>query len=381
MIYFDNSATTVPYNEVIHSFVKVSTEYYGNPSSLHGIGAKAERLLSQARSQIAELLEVREREIFFTSGGTEGNNLAIKGIALAHQNRGKHIIISSIEHPSVKLACEQLQSLGFEITALNVDKYGRISVDELEKSIRKDTILVSVMHVNNETGTVQPISEIGKRLKNYSKLLFHVDHIQGVGKVDLNIKDSHIDLCTFSAHKFHGLKGNGFLYVREGVQISPLLSGGNQEMKLRSGTENVAGAVSTAKALRMIKQEMQSSKALLEEIKQYLRSKLEAIEGVVINTPTQFSAPHILNFSLPGMKSEVVIHDLEEKGIYVSTTSACSSKKKTISQTVFAMTNDEAVASSTVRISLSYQNNLNEAKIFIKAVEQTITQLKQVMRS
>ncbi|WP_163101214.1 cysteine desulfurase family protein [Peribacillus alkalitolerans] len=381
MIYFDNSATTLPFPEVVNSFVKVSTEYFGNPSSLHGIGAMAERLLSQARNQIAELLEVKEREIFFTSGGTEGNNLAIKGVALAHQNRGKHIIISSIEHPSVKLACEQLQTMGFEVTYLNVDKFGRVSVDELEKSLRQDTILVSVMHVNNETGTIQPIVEIGNRLKNYPKVLFHVDNVQGVGKVDLNIKGSHIDLCTFSAHKFHGLKGNGFLYVREGVPISPLLSGGNQEMKLRSGTENVAGAVSTARALRMIKQEMETGKTHIDEIKQYLRSNLETIEGVVINTSIQFSAPHILNFSLPGMKSEVVIHDLEEKGIYVSTTSACSSKKKTISQTVLAMTNDETLAGSTVRISLSYQNNLEEAKAFIETFIHTIKQLKQVMRS
>ncbi len=381
MIYFDNSATTMPYDEVLDSFMKVSKDYFGNPSSLHGIGAMAEKLLTQARQQVAQLLEVYENEIYFTSGGTEGNNLAIKGVAFAHQNRGKHIIISSIEHASVKQTCEQLAELGFEITILPVNKDGRVEVSSVEEAIKEETILVSVMHVNNETGAIQPIEEIGSLLKNHSKILFHVDFVQGVGKVDLNIKKCGIDLCTISAHKFHGLKGNGILFIREGVKMFPLFTGGSQERKLRSGTENVAGAVSTAKALRMIFQKKKHDMKNLLEVSRFLKEELMKIPGVVVNTPEENCAPHIVNFSVPGVKSEVLVHALEEKGIYVSTTSACSSKKKSISSTVFAMTGREDLAESTIRMSLSYQNTLEEAQTVIKELIAALKRLKEVMKS
>ena len=221
MIYLDNSATTKPYPEVIESFVKVSTDYFGNPSSLHGMGVQAEKLLSTARKQIADLLKVKNTEIFFTSGGTEGNNLAIKGVALANQQRGRHIITTSIEHPSVAAACQTLIDKGFTVTYLPVNEKGQISLADLADAIREDTILVSIMHVNNEVGSIQPILEVGTMLKKYPQILFHVDHVQGIGKIVLPLNDTGIDLCTISGHKLHGLKGTGVLYVRHGIQIAP----------------------------------------------------------------------------------------------------------------------------------------------------------------
>ncbi len=219
MIYLDNSATTKPLPEVMDSFVKVSKDFFGNPSSLHGIGGQSEKLLSQARSQVARLLSVKQNEIFFTSGGTEGNNLAIKGISFAYKDRGKHLITTAVEHASVRESFKQLEGMGFEVTEIPVDSIGRVHVEDIEKAIRPDTTLISVMHVNNEVGTIQPIQEIGRLLKKYPKILFHVDHVQGIGKVPLDLYKCEVDLCTISAHKFHGLKGNGLLFVREGVSI------------------------------------------------------------------------------------------------------------------------------------------------------------------
>jgi len=380
MIYFDNSATTLPLKEVVDSFMTVSTKYFGNPSSLHGLGATAEQLLNQARKQVADLLQVQEQEIFFTSGGTEGNNLAIKGTALAFKSRGKHIVISAIEHASVKETCEQLKTLGFDITEVPVDSSGRVSVEEVMKAIRQDTILVSVMQVNNEVGSIQPIEEIGLALKDKNKILFHVDYVQGVGKVPLSLKGSKIDLCTISGHKFHGMKGTGVLYIRAGLKISPLFSGGSQERKMRSGTENVAGAVSLAKALRISLESMNTKMQQLLNVHSFLREELEKIDDVIIHTPSDNYAPHILNFSVPWVKSEVLVHALEEKEIYVSTTSACSSKNKAMSETILMMTNNQNLAETSIRISLSYENNLQEAKQFIKVLKEVLQNLQEVMR-
>ena len=380
MIYLDNSATTKPLPEVMDSFVKVSKEYFGNPSSLHGIGGQAEKLLSQARSQVAQLLSVKQKEIYFTSGGTEGNNLAIKGIAFAYKDRGKHLITTTIEHASVRESFKQLESMGFEVTEIPVDSNGRVHVVDIEKAIRPDTTLVSVMHVNNEVGTIQPIEEIGQLLKKHPKILFHVDHVQGIGKVPLDINESNVDLCTISAHKFHGLKGNGLLFVRDGVMIHPLFTGGSQEGKVRSGTENVAGVVCMSKALRLILDKLHTELEQLRKVSNELRKGLEKINGIVINTPEKFAAPHILNFSVPHVKSEVFVHALEEKDIFVSTTSACSSKQKTISNTLVAMGIPEERAGSAIRVSLSYYNTLDEVKKVLSAVEQTVEGLRKVMK-
>lgn len=379
MIYLDNSATTKPYPEVIDSFVKVSTDFFGNPSSLHGMGVQAENLLSKARKQIAELLKVKSSEILFTSGGTEGNNLAIKGVALANEQRGKHIITTSIEHPSVDEACQMLVKQGYEVTYLPVNEEGVISLIDLAKAIRKDTILVSVMHVNNEVGSIQPILEIGQLLKKHPQILFHVDHVQGMGKIDLPLADTGIDLCTISGHKLHGLKGTGILYVRQGIQVTPLFSGGNQESKLRSGTENVAGIVALAKAMRMSLQNHKLYEQKLKDIRAVFYNGLQEIEGVQVNSPI-CGAPHIINFSMPGIKSEVLLHELEEDGVYVSTTSACSSKKRTPSKTVQAMFHNQERAISVIRISTSFHNEAYEARQALDSIKRAIVKLKKVMK-
>jgi cysteine desulfurase len=380
MIYFDNSATTKPYKEVLDSFVTVSNEYFGNPSSLHRIGGQAEKLLSQARDQLAKLLKVKPSEIYFTSGGTESNNMAIKGAALTNRNKGRHIITSSVEHASVMAVMEQLTGEGFDITYLPVDQEGRVSVTEVEKAIRKETILVSIMQVNNEVGTIQPISEIGEMLKKYPTILFHVDSVQAIGKVPLDLNRNRVDFCSLSAHKFHGLKGTGILFVREGVRLTPLLSGGNQERKLRSGTENVAGFVAMAKALRMTMGKSELGLANMKKIQSSLRKGLNEIEGVKIHTPLEGAAPHILNFSLEGIKSEVFLHALETDGVFVSTTSACSSKKKSPSKTLLAMGVSEEVADSSIRISLTFDNTLEEARAAMTAINKYANQLRKVMK-
>ncbi|MFJ5621938.1 cysteine desulfurase family protein [Peribacillus loiseleuriae] len=378
MIYFDNSATTKPYPEVIDSFIKVSTEYFGNPSSLHGLGVKAEKLLTQSRKQVANLLQVKSMEVYFTSGGTEGNNLAVKGTAHAYSKRGKHIITTVMEHASIKETCKSLEEEGFSVTYLPVDSNGLVSVEDLKNALRTDTILVSIMSVNNEVGSIQPIVEIGHLLKECPQVFFHVDHVQGIGKIPLDLAAAGIDLCTISGHKFHGLKGTGVLYVRDGIRVSPLFTGGNQEAKLRSGTENVAGCVALARALRLTLQKSAQDYGKLTEIRDMLWNGLNEITGVKINSPLH-GAPHIINFSIPGMKSEVFIHSLEEKEIYVSTTSACSSKKKSISDTVFAMFHDQKRAESVIRISTSYGNELYEAELVLQEIKNTLSKLQKVM--
>ncbi|PLR83712.1 cysteine desulfurase NifS [Bacillus canaveralius] len=380
MIYFDNSATTKPYKEVLDSYVKVSSDYFGNPSSLHSAGAQAEKLLSRARAELAKLMNVKANEIYFTSGGTEGNNLAIKGAALAYKGRGRHIITTQVEHTSVREAIEQLKrDYGFNVTYIAPDSDGRVRITDIEKAITDETMLVSVIHVNNEVGTIQPICEIGHMLKNYHKIIFHVDHVQGIGKVPLDMYECGIGLCTISGHKFHGLKGTGALFVKGGLTLSPLFSGGNQESKIRSGTENVAGMVAMAKAMRMTFSKREEHLQQMEAIKEKLREELQTIVGVKIHTPRKFSAPHILNFSIKGFKAEVFVHALEEEGVYVSTTSACSSKQKTASSTLLAMGVPDDEAGSAVRISLSYDNTVEEAGQVIDTIKNAIDKLGRVM--
>ncbi|MET3727489.1 cysteine desulfurase [Fictibacillus halophilus] len=380
MIYLDNSATTKPYKEVLDTFVTVSEKYFANPSSLHSKGGEAEKLLGQARKSIAQLLEVAPTEVVFTSGGTEGNNIAIKGIAFQHQNRGKHLITSSVEHASSHESFQYLESQGFEVTYLPVNHDGLISLEDLERSIRPDTILVSLLHVNNETGTIQPIQEIGKVLKEHPKIFFHVDNVQGVGKVDLPLKEWGIDLCTISAHKIHGLKGNGILFVKNGVSISSLFTGGEQELKKRAGTENVAGIVAMAKALRLILQEMKEKKENLSEIKQFILEELRTIDGIDINTSVEYSAPHIINFSVKGIKPEVLIHSLDKRDVYVSTRSACSSKQGGASRILLEMGLGENRASTAIRLSTSYGNTLKEAELSLKILKEELINIKKVMR-
>jgi cysteine desulfurase len=380
MIYLDNSATTKPFPEVVDSFVTVATKYFGNPSSLHELGMKAERLLTQAREQIAAALQVKPSEIIFTSGGTEANNFAIKGVAFQYRHRGNHIITTAIEHPSVSEACQQLEQLGFKVTYLPVNENGVVTVEQVKKALRDDTILVSIMHVNNEVGAIQPVEEIGALLSRYPKTIFHVDRVQGISKVPLDMKKAHIDLCTMSAHKFHGLRGAGILYVRQGIQLSPLLAGGGQEMQLRSGTENVPAIVAMAKALRMSMEKFDKQIDYLLEVKQAWLNELKEIPFIQINTPLEHSAPHIINFSLDGIKPEVFVHELEKNDIFVSTTSACSSKKKAPSKTLLAMGMGDKRAESGIRISLSFENTLEEIPIAIAVIKKAIEKLREVTR-
>lgn len=380
MIYLDNSATTKPYREVLDSFLKVSTDFFGNPSSLHKIGGQAEKLLQQARSQVAKLLGVKETEILFTSGGTESNNLAVKGVAMAYKERGKHIITTAIEHASIYNTMEQLESLGFEITYIKPDANGFIRVEDLEAEMRDDTILVSVIQVNNEVGTIQPVEEIGSMIKKHPKALFHVDHVQGVGKVPLDLYKAGVHLCTISGHKFHGLKGTGALFIKEGVRLSPLFTGGSQEWKQRSGTENVAGIVAMSKALRMALDEHKQKLNQMTAVMERLRDGIIQTEGLTVHTPLENSAPHILNFSVKGLKAETFVHALEEKDIFVSTTSACSSKKKAASKTLLAMGVPADEAESAIRISLTYSNTIDEADFAVKAIKEAVKHLSEVVK-
>ncbi len=382
MIYLDNSATTKPFPEVVDAFATVASHYFANPSSLHGLGMKAERLLKQAREQIAAMLDVKPSEIVFTSGGTEANNFAIKGVAWQYRRRGRHIITTEIEHPSVAEPCRQLEELGFEVTYLPVGPDGRVSAEQVARALRDDTILVSVMHVNNEVGAVQPIEEIGAVLARHPKTLFHVDRVQGIGKVPLDVKRCGIDLFTVSAHKFHGLRGAGLLYVRDGVRLTPLIAGGGQERQLRSGTENVAAIVAMAKALRLALERYERDIGWLRELKAEWLQALAAIPGLSINTPERDSAPHIINFSLPsGIKPEVFVHELEKSEIYVSTTSACSSKRRAPSKTLLAMGVGEGRAERGIRISLSFDNRREEIKPAVAAIQQAIKTLSEVTGS
>lgn len=379
MIYLDNSATTIPDESVVASFKKVTEQYFANPSSIHQLGGTSERLLQTAKRQAAELLQVEDEEIIFTSGGTEGNNIAIKGIALEHQNRGKHIITTAIEHPSVEEACQSLERLGFEITYLPVNETGIIQVEAVENAIREDTILISVMHVNNELGSIQPIEAIGKIAKKHPKLFFHVDAVQALGKVPLKLRDSGIDLCTFSGHKIHGLKGTGILYVRKTTSLFPLFDGGGQEKGLRSGTENLAGAVSIVRALRLTLESQKTKQQALQKLAKTLRTELEQIPGVHINSP-QSGAPHIMNISAPGIKPEVIIHMLGEKGIFISTKSACSSKQKDESKILVACGFNRERAISGLRISISYHNTIEDINTFIQEFKESLNKFREALR-
>ena len=380
MIYFDNSATTKPYKEVLETYMTVSEQFFGNPSSIHKLGGKSEQLLSKARLQVADLLSVQPSEIIFTSGGTEGNNLAIKGTAMMHRSRGKHLITTEMEHPSIYEAYKQLEGIGFEVTYLSPDEDGFISVEKVADALREDTILVSIIHVNNETGAIQPIHEIGQFLKKYPKIFFHVDAVQGIGKVPLHIKQSAIDLLSISGHKFHSVKGTGLLYVREGVTLSSMMTGGSQEREIRSGTENLAGIVAMARALRITLEKQKSKSDDLLKLRDELLHHLEKIDGAVINSPSSNFAPHILNISFVGLKPEVIVHALSEENIYISTKSACSSKNYEISRVLQSMGKSEQVAGSAIRISLSYENTIEEVNMFNKVMSEVIKNLYKVTR-
>ncbi|EOE6422905.1 cysteine desulfurase family protein [Enterococcus hirae] len=366
MIYFDNSATTPIFPQSLDAYIKTSQRIIGNPSSLHDLGNQANRLLQQARKQIAELITVTPDEIYFTSGGTEGDNWVLKGTMIEKREYGNHMIISGIEHPAVSETAEQLKSLGVEVSIAPVNNQGFIIVDELKKLIRKDTVLVSIMAVNNEIGSIQPILEISELLKEYPKIHFHVDAVQAIGKVSLSEwLTERVDFATFSAHKFHGPRGIGFIYWKKGRRLAPLLNGGGQEKNQRSGTENVPAIVAMAKALRIALDRKLQKPDHTKHLKEALINALKAYEKVTIFSEGEDYAPHILCFSLKGIRGEVLVHALEEKQIFISTTSACSSRKHLASSTLHAMHVPDDLATSAVRISLDESNSMAEVEQFM----------------
>ncbi|EMF0037162.1 cysteine desulfurase [Enterococcus hirae] len=366
MIYFDNSATTPIFPQSLDAYIKTSQRIIGNPSSLHDLGNQANRLLQQARKQIAELITVTPDEIYFTSGGTEGDNWVLKGTMIEKREYGNHMIISGIEHPAVSETAEQLKSLGVEVSIAPVNNQGFVIVDELKKLIRKDTVLVSIMAVNNEIGSIQPILEISELLKEYPKIHFHVDAVQAIGKVSLSEwLTERVDFATFSAHKFHGPRGIGFIYWKKGRRLASLLNGGGQEKNQRSGTENVPAIVAMAKALRIALDRKLQKPDHTKHLKEALINALKAYEKVTIFSEGEDYAPHILCFSLKGIRGEVLVHALEEKQIFISTTSACSSRKHLASSTLHAMHVPDDLATSAVRISLDESNSMAEVEQFM----------------
>lgn len=386
-VYLDNSATTRVFPEVAELMTKIMCEDYGNPSSLHRKGMQAESFLRYAKETLARLLKVNEKEIFFTSGGTESDNMALIGCAFANARRGKHIITTQVEHPAVLKTCAYLESLGYRVTYLPVDRTGRIVLEDLQRAIGPDTILVSVMHTNNEIGALQPVAEAGaliKRINPYT--LFHVDAVQGFGKARIYPKKLRIDLLSASGHKIHGPKGVGFLYIDERVKIQPLIHGGGQQMNLRSGTDNVPGAAGMARAAELLYDHFDEDLERLYQYKKYFMEGLRRLEGVRINGLLKGepegagTAPHIVSVSVPGVRSEVLLHALEEKGIYVSAGSACAARKPQPSATLKAIGVEKALLESTVRFSFSVYTTREELDYTLQEMYDKIPMLRRYTR-
>ena len=380
--YFDNSATTRCSDAAVALMQQVLLEDYGNPSSLHMKGVVAEKYIKTATEQIARILKVAEKEIVFTSGGTESNNLALIGVALANQRTGKHIITTSIEHASVYNPLIFLEEQGFEVTYLPVDAQGAISLEALAEAVRGDTILVSLMHVNNEIGTIEPIEDAAKFIHEKNpKTLIHVDAIQSFGKLRIYPKRMGIDLLSVSGHKIHGPKGVGFLYVKDKTKIRPIIHGGGQQKNMRSGTENVAGIAGLGAAAEELYQDFDEKIERLYELREYLVAGMQALEGTTVNgADGRNAAPHIVSVSFAGIRAEVLLHALEERGIYVSTGSACSSNHPAISGTLKAIGVKPELLDSTVRFSLSVESTRDEADYVLEQLAELLPMLRRFRR-
>ena len=379
MIYFDNSATTKPYPEALATYTEVATRIWGNPSSLHNLGSQATRILEASRKQIAELIGKKAEEIYFTSGGTEGDNWILKGVAFEKAPYGKHIIVSDIEHPAIKESAAWLKTQGFEVDYAPVDARGFVKVDALADLLRPDTTLVSVMAVNNEIGSIQPIHEIAALLEDRPTISFHVDAVQALAKVATEVYlPERVDFATFSSHKFHGLRGVGFVYIKEGKKITPLLTGGGQEKEMRSTTENVAGIAATAKALRLAMENQEAFASKTQQMKEVIRKELANYPDVTVFSGEDHFAPHILTFGIKGVRGEVVVHAFEEFDIYISTTSACSSKAGKPAGTLIAMGVDKSIAQTAVRLSLDLENDMSQVEQFLTKFKLIYEQTRKV---
>ncbi|MBD8917994.1 MAG: cysteine desulfurase [Lachnospiraceae bacterium] len=383
-VYLDNSATTRTFPEVAELMSKIMCEDYGNPSSMHNKGVQAERYVRYGRETLAKILKVNEKEIYFTSGGTESDNLALIGCAMANYRAGKHLITTKIEHPAILQTMHYLEDQGFEVTYLSVNDKGQISLQELQNAMRKDTILVSIMHTNNEIGAVEPIAEAGRLIKSTNpSTLFHVDAVQGFGKYRIYPKRMGIDLLSVSGHKIHGPKGAGFLYIGEKVKIHNIIYGGGQQKNLRSGTENVPGIAGMAKAAEMLYNHLEEDAERLYSLKDYFCEGLRKIPDIRINNPEGMEgAPHIVSLSVAGVRSEVLLHALEDKGIYVSAGSACSSNKPHTagSATMKAIKLPEEFLDSTLRFSMSVYTTREELDYTLQVMYDIIPMLRKYTR-
>ena len=383
-VYLDNSATTRTFPEVAELMSKIMCEDYGNPSSMHNKGVQAERYVRYGRETLAKILKVNEKEIYFTSGGTESDNLALIGCAMANYRAGKHLITTKIEHPAILQTMHYLEDQGFEVTYLSVDGKGQISLQELQNAMRKDTILVSMMHTNNEIGAVEPIAEAGRLIKSMNpSTLFHVDAVQGFGKYRIYPKRMGIDILSVSGHKIHGPKGVGFLYIGEKVKIHNIIYGGGQQKNLRSGTENVPGIAGMAKAAEMLYNHLEEDAERLYNLKNYFCEGLRKIPDIRINNPEGMEgAPHIVSLSVKGVRSEVLLHALEDRGIYVSAGSACSSNKPHTagSATMKAIKLPEELLDSTLRFSMSVYTTREELDYTLQVMYDIIPMLRKYTR-
>ncbi len=388
--YLDNSATTRPFDDVRELMRTIEDKTYGNPSSMHAMGVLAENHVKEASETLAGILKVKEKEICFTSGGTESDNLALTGCARANSRAGKHLITTRIEHPAVLQTMKHLEEEGFEVTYLDVDGNGVLHPETLEKALRSDTILVSVMHVNNEIGSVQPIEELARLTKAYApSILFHTDAVQSFGKFRILPKRMGIDLLSVSGHKIHGPKGIGFLYVDEHVKITPILYGGGQQKGLRSGTENVAAIAGMAKAAELEYEDLQSKTENLYALKEDFIRKLLTLEAVTVNglgegsglpERVRASAPHIVSASFDKVRSEVLLHALEEQGVYVSAGSACASNKPAVSETLKAIGVKKDLLDSTIRFSFSTDTTKEELDHAFESLSRILPMLRKYTR-
>jgi cysteine desulfurase len=380
--YFDNAATTRVYPEVQAVVDRMMTENFGNPSSLHRVGIDAEQYVKEAQSVLARILKADQKEIYFTSGGTESNNWALFGTARAAKRRGKHIIISSIEHAAVAAPARALEDMGFEVTRIGVDHQGYVDPAAVADAVRKDTILVSVMAVNNEIGTIEPVETIAELVKKKNpETVMHVDAIQAFGKIPVRPGRSKIDLLSVSGHKIHGPKGTGILYIKEGTKIMPLIFGGGQQNDMRSGTDNVPGIAGLGLAAQMVCDKMEENASRMGRLRTLLSDGIGTIDGAVINGPDLAdAAPHIINVSFPGIRSEVLLHALEDKGIYVSAGSACSSHRHSESATLTAIGLPRERIDSAVRFSFCEQNTEEQVQYAIDVLKELVPQLRRFTR-
>lgn len=381
--YLDNSATTRCNEEVVETVVNLLKNDYGNPSSKHMKGVEAEKYIKEAKEVIAKTLKCQDKEILFTSGGTESNNMAIIGTAMANKRKGMHCIVSSVEHSSVKEPFNFLEKEGFRITYLPVNKDGVVDIEALKNALCEETILVSIMYVNNEIGTIEPIEEIGHIVKEYNQdIVYHVDAIQAYGKYKIYPKKLNIDLLSVSGHKIHGPKGSGFLFINDKTRIKPIIYGGGQQKGMRSGTENVPAIAGLATAIKLIYNDTFDDKIKhLYELKDYLIDELLKLEDVTVNSKKGIdSAPQIVSASFKGIRAEVLLHSLEEKGIYVSSGSACSSNKPGLSNTLVAINLDKELLDSTLRFSFCYETTKEELEYTVEALKELLPVLRRFTR-